>query len=224
MLFNLLMSGDFRSIIIGIVLGIPAVIICLTFHELAHGLAAYILGDKTAKASGRLTLDPMKHIDPLGFICMLFLGYGWAKPIPISVAQFKNRKLGLGIVSAAGPLANLILGFFAYVISIFLTLKFYPVSSFSEVLVLFFTYIASLSISLGVFNLFPIYPLDGSKILDSILPLNIQIKYQNFMQKYGPFVLLAVIAFLWVGGLSYIIESTKRTVLSLAFQFLRLFL
>ncbi len=224
MLFDLIMGGDIRSIIIGLVLGLPAVVICLTFHEAAHGFTAYLLGDKTAKASGRLTLDPMAHIDPIGFLCMMLVGFGWARPVPVNISQFKNKRLGMGLVAAAGPVSNLILGFIAYVISITLQIKLYPISGFTEVLVLFFTYIASMSVGLGVFNLIPIHPLDGSRILDAILPFKIQVRYQNFMSRYGSVVLLVVIAFLWVGGLSYLVIGSRQIVLNLALKFVGLFL
>ena len=109
MLFNLIRSGNLRDMFIGLLLGLPAVIICLSFHETAHGLVAYWLGDRTAKASGRLTLDPMAHIDPWGFVCMLLLGFGWAKPVPINISNLKNRRIGMGLVAAAGPFANFLM-------------------------------------------------------------------------------------------------------------------
>ena len=165
MLFDLLMGGDLRSIILGIVLGLPAVVICLTIHEAAHGFTAYLMGDKTAKASGRLTLDPMAHIDPLGFLCMMLVGFGWARPVPVNISQFKNKRLGMGLVAAAGPISNMILGFIAYAISITLQIKLYPISGFTEALVLFFTYIASMSVGLGVFNLLPVPALDGGRLV-----------------------------------------------------------
>lgn len=222
MLFDLIMGGDLRSIILGLVLGLPAVVICLTIHEAAHGFTAYLMGDKTAKTSGRLTLDPMAHIDPLGFMCMMLVGFGWARPVPVNISQFKNRRLGMGLVAAAGPVSNMILGFIAYVISITLQIKLYPISGFTEALVLFFTYIASMSVGLGVFNLLPVHPLDGSRILDAILPFKMQIKYQNFMNRYGSVVLLVVIAFLWIGGLSFLVVGARQLILNLALNFVGL--
>lgn len=223
MLLDLIMGGDLRALLIGLLLGVPAVVICLTFHEAAHGLAAYAMGDRTAQASGRLTLDPLAHIDPWGFVCMMLLGFGWARPVPVNISQFKNRRLGMGLVAFAGPAANFVLGFFAYVVMLVIWIKFYPVSGFAEILYLFFQYIGTLSIGLGVFNLIPIHPLDGSRILDAILPFRAQVRYQNFMNRYAPIILLAVIAFLWIGGLSWLLAGARQTVLGWAMSAVRLF-
>ncbi|MGM9612643.1 MAG: site-2 protease family protein, partial [Butyricicoccus sp.] len=170
MLLNLILGGNLRALLIGTLLGIPAVLICLSFHEAAHGLAAYLMGDRTAQASGRLTLDPLAHIDPWGFVCMLLLGFGWARPVPVNVSQFKNRRLGMGVTAAAGPLSNILLGFFGYFAAALILYKFYPFSSFVQILFMFFSYIGSLSVGLAMFNLLPVHPLDGSRILDAILP------------------------------------------------------
>ena len=166
----------------------------------------------------------MAHIDPLGFLCMMLVGFGWARPVPVNISQFKNKRLGMGLVAAAGPISNMILGFIAYAISITLQIKLYPISGFTEALVLFFTYIASMSVGLGVFNLLPVHPLDGSRILDAILPFKVQVKYQNFMNRYGSVVLLVIIAFLWIGGLSFLVIGGRQLILNLAFSFVRLFL
>ena len=101
MLLDLILGGDVRALLIGVLIGIPAVVICLSFHEAAHGFAAYLLGDRTAQASGRLTLDPLAHIDPWGFVCMLLLGFGWARPVPVNISHFKNRRLGMGVTVIA---------------------------------------------------------------------------------------------------------------------------
>lgn len=224
MLLDLIMGGDLRDILVGLLLGIPAVVICLTFHEAAHGLAAYFMGDRTAQASGRLTLDPLAHIDPWGFLCMMLLGFGWARPVPVNISQMKHRRLGMGVVAAAGPVSNIILGFAAYIAALAVNIRFYPVSGFTEILTLFFSYIAAMSVGLAVFNLIPIHPLDGSRILDAILPLRMQARYQAFMRRYAPIVLLAVIAFLWIGGLSWLIVGARQTVLNWALAVVRLFL
>ena len=90
---------------------IPAVLIALMFHELAHGLVAYWLGDDTAKRAGRLTLNPLDHLDPLGTLCMIFFGFGWAKPVPVNTSRFRHRKVGMALTALAGPLANFLLSF-----------------------------------------------------------------------------------------------------------------
>ena len=224
MLFDLIMGGNIRDLVVGLLLGIPAVVICLTFHEAAHGFTAYLLGDRTAQASGRLTLDPLAHIDPWGFACMMLLGFGWARPVPVNISQLKNRRWGMGLVAAAGPVSNFLLGFVAYIVALVINIKFYPVSGFSEILTLFFSYIGAMSVGLGIFNLLPIHPLDGSRTLDAILPFRLQVRYQNFMNRYGAIILLAVIAFLWIGGLSWLIVSARQTVLNWAFSVVNLFL
>lgn len=213
MLLNLIMSGDLRALLIGTLLIVPSVVICLTVHEASHGLAAYLMGDRTAQASGRLTLDPLAHIDPWGFVCMMLLGFGWARPVPVNISQFKNRRLGMGVTAAAGPFSNVVLSFIAYLATILLALKASPeTNNFVMILCQFFSYIAALSIGLAVFNLLPVHPLDGSRILDAILPFRAQLRYQNFMNRYGSIVLLIVIAFLWIGGLSTLISGAQITV------------
>ena len=116
MLMNSLFSGGIRGLLITLLLTLPAVILCLSIHETCHGLAAYALGDRTAANQGRLTLDPMAHIDPMGFLCMLLLGFGWAKPVPVNTSNFKNRRAGMAIVAAAGPVSNFLIGCVGYLL------------------------------------------------------------------------------------------------------------
>ena len=97
---------------------IPAVLIALMFHELAHGLVAYWLGDDTAKRAGRLTLNPLDHLDPLGTLCMIFFGFGWAKPVPVNTSRFRHRKVGMALTALAGPLANFLLSFVLILIAL----------------------------------------------------------------------------------------------------------
>ncbi len=162
--------------LIELIIIFPIVLIALTFHECAHGFIAYKLGDPTAKYMGRLTLNPFKHIDPIGAVCMLLVHFGWAKPVPIDITNFKNSKRDMALSALAGPCANLSLGFvgcFLYV----LTLNLLPEQFSSEftfnlvrVLVTFLYYFGWLNISLALFNLLPVPPLDGSKILYAFLP------------------------------------------------------
>lgn len=165
-----------------------AVVITLAMHEFSHALAALSFGDKTAKDSGRLTLNPLSHIDPLGFFMLLLVGFGWAKPVPVNPYNFKNRRLGLGIVSLAGPLANL-LGIFVFG----LLFKFLlPWLGPTNLLINFLYMLVLINISLFAFNLIPIPPLDGSKVLFALLPD----KYDDFKYKFsvnGPWILLGLI-------------------------------
>lgn len=218
MLLNLILGGNLRALLIGTLLGIPAVIICLSFHEAAHGLAAFLMGDRTAQASGRLTLDPMAHIDPAGFLCMLLLGFGWARPVPVNFSSFKNRRLGIGITAVAGPLANFILSFVTYFLMGFFLFRVQDPSNFLQIVYQFLGYIAALSAGLGIFNLLPVHPLDGSRILDAILPFGAQLKYQNFMRRYGSIILLIVIALIWYGGLDILVGGTQSLISSWALR------
>ena len=108
------MSGDIRSAFITLALSLPAIVLCLSIHETAHGGAAYLLGDRTARDSGRVTLSPMAHIDPIGFMCLLLFGFGWARPVPVNIANFRNRRWGMALTALAGPVSNFITAFIAY--------------------------------------------------------------------------------------------------------------
>ena len=170
------MFDNILDFLIELIIIFPSVLIALSFHECAHGFAAYKLGDPTAKYMGRLTLNPIKHIDPIGAICMLIAHFGWAKPVPIDITNFKHPKRDLAISALAGPLSNIFLGFigcFVYVLTVYL-LPNRVESQFAyemiKILVTFLYYFAWLNISLALFNLLPIPPLDGSKILYAFLP------------------------------------------------------
>ena len=213
-LLRSLLSGDLRSFLIALCLMLPAVVICLTVHECAHGLAARALGDRTAERAGRLTLDPLAHIDPLGFLCMLLLGFGWARPVPVNVSGFriKNRKAGMAIVALAGPLSNLVLAFVNYIVALLLAYKVQSDAMFIQTVQMFFSYIGALSVGLGVFNLIPVHPLDGSRVLDAFLPYRIQAK----LDRYQPIILLAVVAIVYFGLFDLVINRVDNWILNLA--------
>lgn len=192
MLYNLLFnySYSFHYKVIIFLTYTIAVIAALTFHEFAHAFAANKLGDNTAKVAGRLTLNPMAHFDKLGLVCFLLLGFGWAKPVPVNSFNFKNIKRDNFLVSISGILVNLLLAFVFCPIA--LLLKSYVSTS---ILVFVFyalaIYMFQTNLVFMVFNLLPIYPLDGFNAIAS------QLKYTNpfvlFMQKYGSLVLFTVI-------------------------------
>ena len=179
------------------------VLIALTVHEYCHGYAAYKMGDETAKNLGRLTLNPIKHLDPIGALCMLFFHVGWAKPVPINARNFKNPKKGFAITALAGPLSNILLGFF----SAFLYLLTYALlknvrfatTDFSffmaENTLLFLWLFHSINIGLGLFNLLPIPPFDGSRLLNVILPP----KYYFGIMKYEKYIYYVVLGWLLLG-------------------------
>lgn len=161
-----------RFDIVGLLIGAVAVLLAISVHEMCHGFAAYFLGDKTAKYMGRLSLNPLRHIDPIGALCLLLFGFGWAKPVMVNSAYFKKPKRDMALTALAGPVSNFLLAFVALLIFKLLTLTplFYSTSRLAELIVVFLTTLVSMNIGLGVFNLLPIPPLDGSKIFLSLLP------------------------------------------------------
>lgn len=169
---------------------IPAILIGFSFHEFAHAYSAYLLGDNTAKARGRLTLDPIAHIDILGFLAILLAHFGWAKPVPINPLNFKNRKTGSIIVSLAGPMMNLLLAILSLAI---IYSSMYVFNIQNQVYYGIMSKIYDVNIVLAVFNLIPLPPLDGSKILAGFLPSKAEFamyRYENYT-----YVLLMVLVF-----------------------------
>ena len=177
--------------LLSMLVSVPGLLLCLSLHEAAHGYTAYRLGDPTAKNAGRLTLDPLKHLDPVGTICLLFFHVGWAKPVPVNTRYFKNPRRDTALVSLAGPVSNFLLAAVLLFVRQFLIFSsVMPV----YVLGLMVHYAAIMSIGLGVFNLIPVPPLDGSKILFSFLPWQQAAKYAKYEQyiQFGLLVLLFV--------------------------------
>ncbi|MBR2025167.1 MAG: site-2 protease family protein, partial [Clostridia bacterium] len=153
-----------------IVITIPIVLVALTFHEYSHGLIAYKLGDPTAKNMGRLTLNPLKHLDIVGTLCMILCHFGWAKPVPVDMRQFKNPKLGMALCAIAGPLSNLILGFLGSFVYWIIAVNFPDVILSNYYFAYFLSLFGILNIYLAIFNLIPVPPFDGSRILTAFLP------------------------------------------------------
>ncbi len=178
-----------------LVMGALASILCLTVHELSHGFAAYRLGDPTAKLNGRLTLNPLAHVDWIGLFLMLVARVGWAKPVPVDMRNFKNPKRDMAVTAFAGPFSNFMLAYLALLLcsSIY---HFAPDHIAFAYIMLFFSYLAVLSVGLGLFNLIPIPPLDGSKVLFSLLPERI---YRTIL-RYERFVVVAVVLLAWSGA------------------------
>ena len=173
------------------VLRVAAVLLCLTVHETCHGLTAYALGDPTAKAMHRLSLNPLHHIDWFGLFMMLAAGFGWAKPVPVDPRYFKKPKEGMALTALAGPVSNFLLAF----LFIFISKLIYLYAPYTVVMGAVFTFClytaAPLSIGLGLFNLIPIPPLDGSKVVAVLLPDR---AYGTLMryERYGMLLLLAL--------------------------------
>ncbi|MCR5137950.1 MAG: site-2 protease family protein [Oscillospiraceae bacterium] len=171
-------------------------LLCITLHELAHGLMAYRLGDDTAKRAGRLTLNPLKHLDPIGLLMMLTVRFGWAKPVPVNMYRFRNPKRGMALTALAGPGCNLLIT----VLFLFLYGLLYSALKASElggILLELIEITAYMSLGLCIFNLLPVPPLDGSKVLLSVLPDDAYRKLMYY-ERYGSIVLLALV---WSGVL-----------------------
>lgn len=181
---------------INLLLSLPGIITAITFHEMAHGIAAEQMGDDTAKRMGRLSLNPFKHLDPIGFLSMLIFHFGWAKPVPINPSNFRDQRKGIIWVSLAGSLTNLILGF----ISVAALYAVMPLNNMYLNIVI--QDMAVYNIMFAVFNLIPIPPLDGSQILAEFLPYQARQKYQS-IARYGMWILLAM---MWLGLFSMIIS------------------
>lgn len=189
--FGDVLRGLDWTVPIQILLSVIPALICITLHECAHGYAAYRLGDDTAKRAGRLTLNPIKHIDIIGLIMLAVFHFGWAKPVPVNMRSFKDPKQGMALTAAAGPLANLLLA----VVMLFIyglvliplsgsTIGYYVAQTIGTT--------AYLSLTLALFNIIPIPPLDGSKVLYAFLP---ECSYRKLMyyERYGMIALLVLV-------------------------------
>lgn len=178
--------------LLDVLVAAAAALICITFHEMCHGLAALALGDPTAKRMGRLTLNPLKHVDPFGLLLLVTAKVGWAKPVPIDARRFKNPKAGMAITAIAGPMSNVVLSCFAA--ALYTVCAFYHI--YLEIPALdwfatFFYYVFYISIGLAVFNILPFPPLDGSKVLFSLMPQSWYWKLLRY-ERYGMFVLMGL--------------------------------
>lgn len=195
------MTGVFDwASFLDMVLQAVAVLLCLMVHEVCHGLAAWKLGDPTAKMNHRLSFNPIRHLDPFGLLMMMVVGFGWAKPVPVDPRYFRNPKSGMALTALAGPLSNFV---FALVGAVFCNaaLAAWYLNQGSQALFYtaqFFLILVSMNIGLGVFNLIPFPPLDGSKILGMFLPDRLYVTFLRF-ERYGMFLLMLV---LWQGWLT----------------------
>ncbi len=199
--FFSLKKGDIPDLMINILV-IPFGVLAIIIHEVSHGYTAYLLGDPTAKLAGRLSLNPVKHFDPLGVLCMILFHFGWAKPVPVDFSLLKNPRRDMTLVAIAGPLSNLILAlafvFLAKAIYYFNSLGNFrdQPAFFIEAVRIIFNAIMiggiQINIMLMLFNLIPIPPLDGSRIISAMLPRDLAVKY-NSIEPYGLFIILFLI-------------------------------
>ena len=173
---------------------VAASLLCITFHETCHGLAAYRLGDNTAKRMGRLSLNPLKHVDLMGLIMMALFRFGWAKPVPVDMRNFKNPKAGMALTALAGPVSNVVLAYAAVVLCNFVMFLADRLGSTWLLLAQaqFFVYVEIISAGLAVFNVFPIPPLDGSKVLFALLSDRAYDRLMRY-EKYGMGLLMVLL-------------------------------
>ena len=190
-------DGDWKTYVIHLLLSLPIILFALSLHETAHGVIANKLGDPTAKYTGRLSLNPINHIDPIGFLAMLLFGFGWAKPVLVNYRNLKKPKRDSALISLAGPVSNLLLGLvFAlvwYAVAFHL-----PASGWGYGVHMILLNGVILNVNLALFNLIPVPPLDGSKILYSFLPARLQMK----IRPYEGYIQLGLILLLYFGILS----------------------
>ena len=180
-------------------ISIPIILLSLSIHEVSHGYVAYKLGDPTARNQGRLSLNPLAHIDPIGALCMLLFHFGWAKPVPVSTRYFKKPKRDMALTALAGPVSNILLAFVSLTVYCYIMRFADPEAVLTELLLLLFRMFYSLNISLAVFNFLPVPPLDGSRILYTFLPDR---AYFGVM-RYERYISIGIFALLYLGFLDY---------------------
>ena len=196
---------------------IPAILIALTIHEFSHAYVAYLFGDDTARLQGRLTLNPLKHLDILGTIMIFVVGFGFAKPVPINPNNFTKRKLGMGCVSFAGVLSNLVMAFISLIIIIlFDKFHFDPLLGYINKFLSYFIY---LNVILAVFNLLPVPPLDGSNIIMPFLPS----KASEFVYRNMTIMYLVLIMLLYFNILTPVIRAMSDFVIGIMQRGIMLF-
>ncbi len=199
MLSSLLRNGFSADALIMVLCSIPIIILALCVHESAHGLAAKWMGDPTAYNLGRISLNPIKHLDPIGAILMFVFGFGWAKPVPINTRYFRNPKWGMAISALAGPLSNVFCSYIFFLGATLIERFAVPTSQMSATvwtaLLIFCVVGYTLNLSLAVFNLIPLPPLDGSRILFVLLPA----KAYFAVMKYERYIYIGVMLLVFTG-------------------------
>lgn len=189
--FSDIIRGLDWSVPITFVMSVIPALICISFHEMCHGAAAYLLGDDTARKQGRLSMNPLRHIDPVGLLMLIIFKFGWAKPVSVDMRRFRHPKRGMALTALAGPVSNLVLA--AVVLFLYgLLYKSLNGGEWGDRILTLLELTAWLSIGLGIFNLIPIPPLDGSKVLFALLPDSVYLKLMRY-ERYGMIIILALV-------------------------------
>jgi Zn-dependent protease len=192
-LYNLNQNFGLTSLL----LSLPGIILALTVHEFSHAFGAYLMGDRTARQYGRMTLNPLAHIDPMGFLCLIITRqFGWAKPVPVNDLSFRDRKKGMLVVALAGPVSNFLTALLIAVVYAFV----YDRIGQYTALMLAIAY--RINLGIGVFNLIPIPPLDGSKVLDTFLTS----RQKLFMRQYAMYSNIIMIMLVFSGAIGFILN------------------
>ena len=210
MLLDLIRYGFSIELVVGVCSSIFVVFCTLPIHEFAHAFVATKLGDGTPKLNGRLTINPFAHLDLWGCLMIILVGFGYAKPVPVNMRNFKNPKAGMAITALAGPVSNILMAFLFMILRA-LVITFGDYSDFSQVCDLFFFYAAYINITLAVFNLIPIPPLDGSRILTALIPN----KYYYKIMQYERYIMIGLFVLLFTGILSRPLSVLSNALMNL---------
>lgn len=185
--------GYLSSVVNDFIYIVPAVLISIVLHEWAHGMVSYMLGDMTPKLDGRLSLNPKYHLDVIGTLSLVIFHFGWAKPVNVNAGAYDNPKTGMILTALAGPIMNFILAFISLLLVGFIQ-HFHLYNIMFDYIVEVLIYVSIFSVGLGIFNLIPIPPLDGSKVLFGFLPERLYFKYMQY-EEIGMLVLVGILAF-----------------------------